>query len=102
MEVFFFQNPVASSTETTKADQPLGFIQAFIGSFSVIVVSELGDKTFFIAAIMAMRHPRVMVFLGAILALAFMTVLSGNSPDRVLVASTVVHNFLTRYFIILW
>lgn len=42
----------------------------------VIIVSELGDKTFFIAAIMAMRHPRLTVFAGAIAALALMTVLS--------------------------
>jgi putative Ca2+/H+ antiporter (TMEM165/GDT1 family) len=44
--------------------------------FSVIVVSELGDKTFFIAAIMAMRHPRVTVFAGAIAALALMHTMS--------------------------
>ena len=55
----------------------LGFTHAFIASFSVIVVSELGDKTFFIAAIMAMRHPRVIVFTGAILALVIMTIISG-------------------------
>jgi len=30
------------------------FLQGFVETFSVIVVSELGDKTFFIAAIMAM------------------------------------------------
>ena len=34
------------------------FVHGFIATLSVIVVSELGDKTFFIAAIMAMRHPR--------------------------------------------
>lgn len=56
----------------------MGFIHAFIASLSVIVVSELGDKTFFIAAIMAMRHPRCIVFTGAIGALALMTVLSGK------------------------
>ncbi|KAG8038558.1 hypothetical protein G9C98_006254 [Cotesia typhae] len=54
----------------------LGFIHAFLGSLSVILVSELGDKTFFIAAIMAMRHPRLTVFSGAIAALALMTILS--------------------------
>ncbi|XP_015596935.1 transmembrane protein 165 [Cephus cinctus] len=67
-----------ASQELTSA-QPqgsLGFLHAFIASLSVIVVSELGDKTFFIAAIMAMRHPRLTVFAGAIAALAFMTVLS--------------------------
>ncbi len=30
------------------------FTHAFVASFSVMIVSELGDKTFFIAAIMAM------------------------------------------------
>ncbi|XP_053678414.1 uncharacterized protein LOC128728790 [Anopheles nili] len=54
----------------------IGFVHAFIASFMVIIVSELGDKTFFIAAIMAMRHPRLTVFAGAITALALMTVLS--------------------------
>lgn len=54
----------------------IGFVHAFAASFMVIIVSELGDKTFFIAAIMAMRHPRLTVFLGAIAALALMTVLS--------------------------
>ena len=55
----------------------LGFIHAFVASLSVIIVSELGDKTFFIAAIMAMRHPRLLVYLGAICALGFMTIMSG-------------------------
>ncbi|EDV42142.1 uncharacterized protein Dana_GF17836, isoform A [Drosophila ananassae] len=52
------------------------FIDAFTASISVILLTELGDKTFFIAAIMAMRHPRLIVFGGAITALALMTVLS--------------------------
>ncbi|XP_032674242.1 transmembrane protein 165 [Odontomachus brunneus] len=56
--------------------EKLGFLHAFIASLSVIVVSELGDKTFFIAAIMAMKHPRLTVFIGAISALALMTILS--------------------------
>lgn len=65
--------------ENTKSSLPvrdLGFIHAFVASISVILVSELGDKTFFIAAIMAMRHSRITIFAGAISALALMTVLS--------------------------
>ncbi|XP_029110820.1 putative divalent cation/proton antiporter TMEM165 isoform X1 [Scleropages formosus] len=54
----------------------LGFIHGFAASFSVIIVSELGDKTFFIAAIMAMRYNRLTVLAGAILALSLMTCLS--------------------------
>ncbi|XP_043064907.1 transmembrane protein 165 isoform X2 [Drosophila ficusphila] len=61
------------------ADRPKSrgnFLDAFTASISVILLTELGDKTFFIAAIMAMRHPRLIVFGGAISALALMTVLS--------------------------
>lgn len=70
-----------STSEQTSNHVPvvsLGFVHAFIASLSVIIVSELGDKTFFIAAIMAMRHSRITVFTGAISALALMTILSGN------------------------
>ena len=52
------------------------FLHGFVASLAVIIVSELGDKTFFIAAIMAMRHPRATVLSGALSALAIMTVLA--------------------------
>ena len=42
----------------------------------MILVSEFGDKTFFIAAIMAMRQSRTEVFLSAMTALILMTILS--------------------------
>ena len=42
----------------------------------MIIVSELGDKTFFIAAIMAMRHSRLVIYSGAMSALGAMTILS--------------------------
>lgn len=51
-------------------------LTAFTAGLLLITVSELGDKTFFIAAILAMRHSRRLVFAGAIAALAAMTVLS--------------------------
>eukprot|EP00092_Neocalanus_flemingeri_P069931 GFUD01085783.1.p1 GENE.GFUD01085783.1~~GFUD01085783.1.p1 ORF type:complete len:381 (-),score=65.67 GFUD01085783.1:254-1396(-) len=53
-----------------------GFMHGFVESLSVILVSEIGDKTFFIAAILAMRNNKLTVFLAAISALAVMTVLS--------------------------
>ena len=37
-------------------------------------MTEVGDETFIIAAIMAMRHPRIVVYAGAMTALIFMTV----------------------------
>ncbi|KAK0566637.1 GCR1-dependent translation factor 1 [Tilletia horrida] len=45
-------------------------------SFAMIIVSEIGDKTFLIAAILAMRQARHTVFLGAFSSLAVMSVLS--------------------------
>ncbi|KAF9917282.1 hypothetical protein FBU30_000805 [Linnemannia zychae] len=50
--------------------------QSFFLSLAMIVVSEIGDKTFLIAAIMAMKHPRLLVFSAALSALAIMTILS--------------------------
>jgi putative Ca2+/H+ antiporter (TMEM165/GDT1 family) len=56
--------------------KPQGAFSAFVQSFSSIVVSEIGDKTFFIAAIMAMRYNRLAVLAGALLALFLMTGIS--------------------------
>ncbi|KAG0257810.1 hypothetical protein BG011_003739 [Mortierella polycephala] len=50
--------------------------QSFFLSLAMIVVSEIGDKTFLIAAIMAMKHPRLLVFSASLSALAIMSVLS--------------------------
>ncbi|XP_012434844.1 GDT1-like protein 3 [Gossypium raimondii] len=54
----------------------LGVLDAFFASFSMIIVSEIGDETFIIAALMAMRHPKSTVLSGALAALFVMTVLS--------------------------
>ncbi|XP_015572288.1 GDT1-like protein 3 [Ricinus communis] len=57
-------------------DSGLGVFDAFIASLSMIIVSEIGDETFIIAALMAMRHPKSIVLSGALTALIVMTVLS--------------------------
>ncbi|CAK9167077.1 unnamed protein product [Ilex paraguariensis] len=75
----------------------LGTFDAFVASLSMIIVSEIyriifhlscdpgnelfvfisiGDETFIIAALMAMRHPKSIVLSGALSALFVMTVLS--------------------------
>lgn len=53
-----------------------GFWKAFTSSLAMIIATEIGDKTFFIAAVLSMKHSRSAVFLGAILALVIMTILS--------------------------
>ncbi|RAL05135.1 UPF0016-domain-containing protein [Aspergillus ibericus CBS 121593] len=64
---------------STQPGEPLAEGTAFhslLFSFTMIIVSEIGDKTFLVAALMAMRHPRLLVFSAAFSALIFMTVLS--------------------------
>jgi putative Ca2+/H+ antiporter (TMEM165/GDT1 family) len=51
-------------------------LTAFTAGLLLITISELGDKTFFIAMILAMRHSRRLVFTGVVAALAAMTVIS--------------------------
>ena len=52
------------------------FFKGLFASFSAIIATEIGDKTFFIAAVLSMRNDRLAVFGGAILALIIMTILS--------------------------
>ncbi|KAG1736632.1 uncharacterized protein EDB91DRAFT_1055532 [Suillus paluster] len=47
-------------------------------SFMTIILSEIGDKTFFISAILSMRHARLVVFLGAFTSLLLMSMLSAS------------------------
>jgi len=49
---------------------------AFTQAFFMILATEVGDRTFFIAAIMAMRHPRLVIYSSAIVALIVMTFIS--------------------------
>jgi len=49
---------------------------SFAQASSLIFVSELGDKTFFIAALLAARASKLLTFAGCAGALAFMTVIS--------------------------
>lgn len=67
-------------------------IHALVASFSVIMISELGDKTFIITAIMAMKNSRSLVFLSSALALFLMTVLSVGLG----VAATVIPKMYTH------
>ncbi|KAL7132531.1 hypothetical protein ABFS83_12G080400 [Erythranthe nasuta] len=54
----------------------LSIVQGFTKSLAMTVLSEIGDKTFFAAAILAMRYPRRYVLSGCLGALIVMTILS--------------------------
>ena len=53
-----------------------GFVPAFTQSFLLILACELGDRTFFVAALLAMKSSRFVVWSGALAALALMTIVS--------------------------
>jgi len=73
------------------------FVHGFIATLCVIVISELGDKTFFIAAIMAMRHPRWTVFIGAISALSIMHIMSAFFGYAITIIPRVVTYYLSSF-----
>ncbi len=51
-------------------------LRAFTKALLFITSAELGDKSFLITILLSMRHPRGWVFLGTVLSLTVMTVLS--------------------------
>src|SRR5712691_6697719 len=65
-----------SAADSSPSSEIEGSVHGFLQAFSMIIVSEIGDKTFLIAAIMAMRHPRIVVFAGAFASLVVMSILS--------------------------
>ncbi|KAI9785659.1 MAG: hypothetical protein M1816_008282 [Peltula sp. TS41687] len=77
-------HPIVSQPDIGNPDIDLpsesnGLIQplhSFLLSLTMILFSEIGDKTFLIAALMAMKHPRLLVFSAAFSALIAMTILS--------------------------
>lgn len=58
------------------AARTLDSFPGFVESLTLIFMSELGDKTFFIAALLAMRLGRGIAFCGSVVALGAMTVIS--------------------------
>ena len=52
-----------------------------MSGFLLILFSELGDKTFFIALLLALKQSQALVFAGTFGALAVMTVISVSSPS---------------------
>ncbi|XP_072991350.1 GDT1-like protein 5 isoform X2 [Typha latifolia] len=78
----------------------LSLLQGFTKSLAMTVLSEIGDKTFFTAAILAMRHPRRIVLAGCLSALTVMTILSAclgwAAPN--LISRNLTHHVTTLLF----
>ena len=76
--------------------------ESFTKSFGMVILSEIGDKTFFMAALLAMRYGRSKVFAGSWGALAVMTCLStalGWAAPH-LIPDTYVHWAATALFLL--
>lgn len=63
---------VSTTSQMMQSLTETGFYQAF----TLVFLSEIGDKTFFMAGLLAMKTSKFISFVGSMAALAFMTVLS--------------------------
>ena len=68
--------PGVAEASTLAANAASFADSAFVQASSLIFISEIGDKTFFIAALLAARASRLLTFAGCAGALAFMTAVS--------------------------
>ncbi|KAK6457163.1 Gdt1 protein [Scheffersomyces xylosifermentans] len=72
-----YRSNSGDSSSQDEEEEKVDSYNSFLMSVSMIIVSEIGDKTFLIAALMAMRYSRFVVFSAAFSSLVIMTVLSG-------------------------
>ncbi|XP_074274807.1 GDT1-like protein 5 [Silene latifolia] len=79
----------------------LSVAQGFTKSLAMTILSEIGDKTFIAAAILAMRHPRRLVLAGCLSAMIVMTMLSvvvgWAAPN--LISRNLTHHIATLLFL---
>lgn len=74
--------------------------EAFTSALLLITAQELGDKTFFIVLILALRHPRHWVLVGAIAALSAMTVIAVVAGQLlVFLPPTLIHYLFVGLFL---
>lgn len=76
----FKTNHLQKSSVCMRADAGFlgdaAFREGLVSGFLLILFSELGDKTFFIALLLALKKNKGIVFAGTFGALAVMTVIS--------------------------
>ena len=66
----------ASNLQSLGTKMLHSFASGYASSLALVFFSELGDKTFFITALLAMKYHRTSIFIGAIAALSLMTMIS--------------------------
>ncbi|OMJ12747.1 GDT1-like protein [Smittium culicis] len=70
------KNAPLSSQSALRPDSFNKYKETLTQSFIMILFSEIGDKTFLIAAILAMKHSRMLIFISSCSALWLMSLLS--------------------------
>jgi len=71
--------PLCAATGTAAVaavESTSNFVSGVTASLALVLASEIGDKTFFISALLSMRYSRILVLLGTMLALGSMTIIS--------------------------
>lgn len=64
-----------TASQDALVNGPLGK-SGFLAAFSLIFLSEIGDKTFFIAALLAMKLGKWISYAGSLASLTLMTIVS--------------------------
>ena len=62
-----------------------GFFDTIISSIIQIFLSELGDKTFFVCVMNAMKYPKLAVFIGAMIIFLSMTIVTALVGQAVMI-----------------
>lgn len=66
----------ATATALLRGGEATSFVAGLTAAFFLVLASEIGDKTFFISALLSMKYSRALVLMGTMLALGAMTVIS--------------------------
>ncbi|PVU85476.1 hypothetical protein BB559_007006 [Furculomyces boomerangus] len=82
----------SQSINSAKSNNGTQFKESVTQSFLVVLFSEIGDKTFLIAAILAMKHPRFIIFSASCAALWLMSLLSA-------VVGNFMINFISQAYV---
>jgi len=86
--------PALADAAAAALDQPGSLQEGFISAFLLIFFSEIGDKTFFIAVLLALQQPKQAVFAGTFGALAVMSFISVALGEALHEVDIYLHDFL--------